>query len=77
MTQPELLTVLELAERLHVRPRTVQTWARQGRIPAVKLSAKVVRFDWQAVLAAIRSRARRQKPDRSSGLSAPTGRDQA
>src|SRR5262249_18036852 len=41
----ELLTVHQLAERLHIRPRTVQAWARKGRIPSVKLSAKVVRFD--------------------------------
>jgi excisionase family DNA binding protein len=51
----ELMTVGQLAERLHLRPRTVQAWARQGRIPAIRLSAKVVRFDWAAVLAALRN----------------------
>jgi excisionase family DNA binding protein len=50
----ELLTVNQLAERLHIKPRTVQAWARRGRIPAVKLSAKVVRYEWPAVLAALR-----------------------
>jgi excisionase family DNA binding protein len=51
----ELLTVTQVAERLHLKPRTVQTWTRQGRIPAVKLSAKVVRYDWPAVMAALRN----------------------
>jgi predicted site-specific integrase-resolvase len=53
-----LLTANQLAERLHIRPRTVQAWARLGRIPTVKLSAKVVRFDWQAVLTVLREQAK-------------------
>jgi excisionase family DNA binding protein len=56
MNDTELLTADQLAERLHLRPRTVQAWARQGRIPVVRLSPKVVRFDWAAVLTAIRDR---------------------
>ncbi len=58
MNDTELLTTGQLAERLHLRPRTVQAWARQGRIPTVRLSAKVVRFDWLAVLAALRHQAK-------------------
>jgi len=57
MSVTELLTVTQLAECLHVRPRTVQAWARSGRIPTIKLSAKVIRFDWQEVLKALRSQA--------------------
>jgi excisionase family DNA binding protein len=56
VSETELLTVAQLAERLHLRPRTIQTWARQGRIPTVKLSPKVVRFSWPAVLTAIYGR---------------------
>jgi excisionase family DNA binding protein len=58
VTDTELLTADQLADRLRLRPRTVQAWARQGRIPSVKLSAKVVRFAWSAVLAALRDRAK-------------------
>lgn len=56
----ELLTVSQLAERLHLRPRTVQTWVRKGLIPSVKLSAKVVRFEWKQVLTALRDLAQRR-----------------
>jgi excisionase family DNA binding protein len=61
LTDTELLTISQLAERLRLKPRTVQGWARQGRIPAVKLSAKVVRFSWRAVLAALDGRASGQE----------------
>ena len=49
----ELLTADELAERLKVSPDTVKVWARVGRIPAVRLSPKVLRFDLSAVLGAL------------------------
>lgn len=49
----ELLTAEELAERLRVRPDTVRRWTRQGRIPTVRLSRKVIRYDLSRVLAAI------------------------
>jgi predicted site-specific integrase-resolvase len=61
MSDTELLTANQLAEHLQIRPRTVRLWARQGRIPTVRLSPKVVRFDWGAVLAALRDRAKSQE----------------
>jgi len=61
----ELLTASELAGRLQIRPRTVQSWARQGRIPTVRLSAKVVRFDWRAVLTALGDQAKHREVSRA------------
>jgi excisionase family DNA binding protein len=58
VSDTELMTVEQLADRLHIRPRTVQAWARQGRIPTVKLSPKVVRFDWLEVLATLRNQSK-------------------
>jgi|GEM_PF-1344784 len=49
-----LLTANQLAQRLKVSPVTVQRWSRDGRIPCLKLTAKVVRFDYEAVCAALR-----------------------
>lgn len=46
----ELLTVNEMAERLRVRPATLQRWERDGRVPAVRITPKVIRFDPAAVV---------------------------
>ena len=53
MSNRDLLTAHELADRLAVRPSTICKWARQGRIPEVCLSPKVRRFDYGAVVAAL------------------------
>lgn len=49
----DLLTRAMLAEVLHVKPCTVSAWTRNGRIPAVRLSPKVVRYRLADVLAAL------------------------
>jgi excisionase family DNA binding protein len=49
----DLLTARELGKRFRVAPDTVREWARRGSIPTVRLSRKVIRFDLQAVLAAL------------------------
>ena len=58
MSGSELITANQLAEHLQISPRTVQEWARQGRIPTMRLSAKLVRFDLADVLAALRAQAK-------------------
>jgi excisionase family DNA binding protein len=52
----DILTRAELAARLGVRPDTIGRWTRSGRIPARRLSPKVVRYDLAAVLAALEAR---------------------
>jgi excisionase family DNA binding protein len=42
------MTKAELAARLKVSIRTVENWARQGRLPVVKFP-RAVRFSWPAV----------------------------
>lgn len=58
----ELLTAEELATRLRVRPGTIRVWARRGRIPSVRLSPKVVRFDFGAVIMAAGATGGRSRP---------------
>lgn len=54
----ELLNATQLAHRLGVRPSTVQRWHRAGLIPSTRLTAKVIRFDLEAVIAALSARSR-------------------
>lgn len=51
---PELLDKSEVADRLGVAPETVTRWAREGRIPEVRLSPKVRRFIYEDIIAALR-----------------------
>ena len=50
------VTAKELATRLRVTPDTVKSWSREGRIPSVRVSAKVLRFNLAEVVAAIRAK---------------------
>jgi excisionase family DNA binding protein len=52
----ELLTAAELGDRLAVSARTIREWARSGRIPEVRASQRVRRFDYEAVVAALKSK---------------------
>jgi excisionase family DNA binding protein len=51
----ELLTAEDLAKRLRVSADTVRRWAREGRVPEVRLSRKVRRFRMADVAEAIES----------------------
>ncbi len=50
----ELLTMQELAARLKVKRSTVASWLKAGRVPAIRVNAKVVRFDYESVVAELR-----------------------
>lgn len=52
--EDELATAREVAVRLRLRPSTVRRWANAGKIPSVRLSGSVLRFDMQAVLAVLK-----------------------
>jgi predicted site-specific integrase-resolvase len=49
----KLLTAKEIARGLNVRPSTITEWGRQGKIPRVKVSHKIIRYDQDAVLLAL------------------------
>ncbi len=49
-----LVTVDELAKVLKIQPRTVRRWAKLGKIPALKISARALRFDVADVMQALR-----------------------
>jgi hypothetical protein len=46
----ELLTSKGLADCLRIKPETVALWTRRGKIPAKRLSKKVVRYRLTEVL---------------------------
>jgi predicted DNA-binding transcriptional regulator AlpA len=50
----QLLTVLELAQRLGVSSRTVYRWTAEGRLPRpISLTKRSARWDAQEVVAAV------------------------
>ncbi|MBL8860699.1 MAG: helix-turn-helix domain-containing protein [Planctomycetes bacterium] len=53
MAHDRLNTTAEVAERLRLSPGTVRRWANAGRIPATRCGARYMRFDLEAVLAAL------------------------
>ena len=52
--EDKLLTTEDLAERLGVSPGTVVQWARSGRIPEIRPSERIRRFDYDDVLAVLK-----------------------
>lgn len=56
-------TAEELAERLTLKPKTIREWARQGVIPSLRISPKVIRFDFDEVEEALKQRALQSRKD--------------
>ena len=55
-TTTELLTSVQLAERLGLRPDTIRLWTRANIIPAIRITGKVIRYDPIEVNSALRRR---------------------
>jgi len=49
----KLILKTELAQALSVSPRTIDNWVRQKRIPVLRFSPRLVRFDLCKVLIAL------------------------
>lgn len=54
-TNPLYLTKFELAERLRVTPRTIEFLVNRGKLPCIKIGARLVRFAWADVEAALKA----------------------
>lgn len=52
---PRLVTAEQLAAHLSVNRFTVYRWVERGQIPHVRLGTKTLRFELDAVLAAMRN----------------------
>lgn len=51
-----LIDTAELAKHLGIQPSTVRAWVRAGRIPAVRITPKVIRFDIGDVIKSLKMR---------------------
>ena len=51
---PRLITTSELARCLGVTSDTIRKWAKEGRIPCLRVGQKTLRFDAAAVLDSLR-----------------------
>lgn len=52
-----LLTARQLAEALQVSASTIHRFRKSGKIPALILSDRIIRFSWREVRAALGGRA--------------------
>ena len=49
MSNKQLLTPVELAARLNVETSTILRWVKTGKIPALRVGARTIRFDQSLV----------------------------
>ena len=60
----EFLTARQLAAVLQVSESTVRRLAREGRIPSIRLTARLLRFHLQTVLSALDGTQQKSRPRR-------------
>ena len=58
------ITSDHLASRLKVKATTIKRWTRAGAIPCIKLSGKVIRYDYDEVINALRDAAKNRRAAR-------------
>ena len=44
-----LLTIDDMARKFDVKPRTIKEWVRKKKLPAIRMSARTIRFDEEQV----------------------------
>jgi len=54
--QNELVSKEKMGRLIGVKPGTVGRWSREGKIPRIVISPKIIRFDPEAVLLALRQK---------------------
>lgn len=64
----EFLTARQLAGLLQVSESTVRRLAREGRIPSIRLTSRLMRFHLPAVLGALDSTQQKSRPRRPPPL---------
>ncbi len=52
---PRLVSAATMAPMVDVQPATVLKWARDDKIPSVRISYKIVRFNPSAVIEALQN----------------------
>jgi predicted site-specific integrase-resolvase len=58
---PDLLDSEQLGAKLGLTAATIRRLARRGRIPAIRINSKVIRYDGDEVLRHLRQGHRRQR----------------
>lgn len=48
-TQPDLLTIPQVAERLQVSPWTIRAWIRDRELPHIRMGRRVIRVKREAL----------------------------
>lgn len=67
----EFLTARQLASVLQVSESTVRRLAREGRIPCVRLTTRLLRFNLKAVCRALEGDGQERRPRRRQDEKAP------
>jgi len=55
MSDEQLLTVPQLADKLQISEGKIRTLYREKKIPTIRVSYRNVRFDYQAVIQALKA----------------------